>query len=99
MCRELTGDIWQLKLKAQLQAFAYILLYSGGFLISQTGVVLGSAQWAYLQTVSLLRAEEGSVLCESKPSGSALMRTGTETAPVSAAPHLSCRMKGWKSSP
>lgn len=64
MCRELTGDIWQLILEAQLQAFACIPPLLWGFLISQPGVALGSAQWAYLQTVSLLRAEEGSVLCE-----------------------------------
>lgn len=53
-CRELTGDIWQLILRAQLQAFACILLYSGAF--SSHSPLLCSAQWAYLQTVSLFRA-------------------------------------------
>lgn len=62
--RELTGDIWQLILRAQLQSFACILLYSGAF--SSHSPALCSAQWAYLQTVSLFRAGDWCVcLCVS----------------------------------
>lgn len=92
--RELTGDIWQLILRAQLQSFACILLYSGAF--SSHSPALCSAQWAYLQTVSLFRAGDWCVcvcvclwmcVCErvKKQTSSALMRTGTETARILSA--------------
>lgn len=91
--RELTGDVWQLILRAQLQAFAYILLYSGAF--SSHSPLLCSA-WRSGPIFKLSACFElGIALCvlvcvlgrDRKQTSSALMRTGTETARIlSAAP-------------
>lgn len=95
--RELTGDIWQLILRAQLQSFACILLYSGAFSSHSPALCSARHSGPIFKLSACLELEIGVCVCVcvsvdvcvcervKKQTSSALMRTGTETARILSA--------------